>query len=104
MKRKYDSAIGAFFTEAARGRYPEQQTQIMLAMSRLFEQLTLKGHTLTPEWFRQAENREKVERRVPSDVRDDILRGFDAVANAKVDARESHHRIVISGEGPDASR
>lgn len=98
MKRKYDSAVGAFFSESARGLPVEQQTKVMTEMSRLFRALDLHGAPLSPSWFQKPENRQKVETGVPTDVRTALLRGFDAVAGAKTTLRdEGHHKLVIEG-------
>ncbi len=113
-KIRYDSAMGALFTESARGLNVKQQTTLMSDLRRAFNELDKAGVkvdgkrignvTLSIDWFQKAENQADLVARLHGESRQYVQSALTRLEGARVRYDEDRGANMITMPIADGQR
>lgn len=110
-KIRYDSAMGALFSESARGLNVQQQTDVMTALSRAFGDLNRRGVqvgnkrigqvTLGIDWLQNADNQRQLTESLPVELRGYVNDALKRLEHARVKYDDDRRTSMITMPAAD---
>ncbi|MBL4803891.1 MAG: hypothetical protein JKY71_03415 [Alphaproteobacteria bacterium] len=105
-KLRYDSALGALFSESARGLSLKDQTSVMTELSRAFSAMDKEGvqiggqrignATLSIDWLQSADNQQQLLARLHGDTRRHVQQGLQRLQGARVKYDDGRRANMIT--------